>query len=273
MAGKLRFLRRTSPKFSAPIYYNASVAVPERTMSEDQLYAAAEAAGGSFEFNEAVAGVFPDMLKRSVPAYAETIRTIGTLAGRFVVADSRCYDLGCSLGAATLAMRDNVRAPGVGIVAVDNSSAMIERFRKTLDGLPQAGPEVTLVRGDIREQDISRASMVVMNYTLQFLPVAERAAMLERIAAGTVDGGVLVLSEKVIDDDPEIEALLVDLHHDFKRRNAYSDLEISRKRTALENVLVPEPVSEHLARLDSAGYRHAGVWLRRFNFVSIVAVK
>lgn len=242
-------------------------------MSEDQLYASAEAAGGSFEFNEAVAGVFPDMLKRSIPGYGETIRAIGMLASRFVVADSSCYDLGCSLGAATVAMRDNIDAPGVGIVAIDSSAAMIARCRKILDAGPQSGPEVSLIEGDIRSQPIDRASMVVMNYTLQFLPVAERPGMLRRISDGMLDGGVLVLSEKVIDDDREIEQLLVNLHHDFKRSNAYSDLEISRKRTALENVLVPESVSEHRRRLEDAGFRHSGVWLRQFNFVSILAIK
>ena len=242
-------------------------------MSEDQLYASTGAAGGPFEFNEAVAAVFPDMLKRSIPGYGETIRAIGRLAARFVRADSRCYDLGCSLGAATIAMRDNVTVPGVEIVAIDSSAAMIARCRQILGSGGQSGAEVSVIEGDIRTQPIDRASMVVMNYTLQFLPVAERPDMLQRIAAGMLDGGVLVLSEKVVDEDREIEGLMVDLHRDFKRGNAYSDLEISRKRTALENVLVPESVGDHRRRLEDAGFRHSGVWLRQFNFVSIVAIK
>ena len=115
--------------------------------------------------------------------------------------------------------------------------------------------------------------MVVMNYTLQFLPVDERLNMIRKIHDGMNEGGVFVLSEKVADDDPEVERLLVDLHHQFKRANAYSDLEISRKRTALENVLIPETTDTHLQRLRDAGFRHCGVWLKHFNFVSIIAIR
>jgi len=112
-----------------------------------------------------------------------------------------------------------------------------------------------------------------MNYTLQFLPVEERLGLLTKIHRGMLDGGVFVLSEKVADDDPDIENLLVELHHDFKGANAYTDLEISRKRTALENVLIPETIAAHRRRLRDAGFAHAGVWLKHFNFVSIVALR
>jgi tRNA (cmo5U34)-methyltransferase len=115
--------------------------------------------------------------------------------------------------------------------------------------------------------------MVVMNYTLQFVPVAERGPVLRGIADGMTEGGILVLSEKVVDEDGLVESLLVDLHHDYKRRNAYSDLEISRKRAALEDVLIPETIGAHRRRLAAAGFRHAGVWLRQFNFVSLLAIR
>jgi len=114
---------------------------------------------------------------------------------------------------------------------------------------------------------------VVLNYTLQFLPLEDRETMIGRIAAGLNDGGLLVLSEKVVDPDPAIEALLVNLHHEHKRRNDYSQLEISRKRTALEDVLIPETVELHRTRLLRAGFRSAAVWLRYFNFVSIIAIR
>lgn len=243
-------------------------------MSRDEIYASDSADRGPFEFNEAVARVFPDMLRRSIPGYAASIEAIGSLAGRYTSAGTSCYDLGCSLGAATLAMQRNIAVPGCRIVAVDNAPAMVERCRAAIaaEASPD-GPEVEVVEADIREIEIVQASMVVMNYTLQFVPVEERTGLLQKIAGGMTDGGIFVLSEKVVDGDASIEALLVDLHHDFKRQNAYSDLEISRKRAALENVLLPETVDAHKERLAAAGFRHAGVWLRYFNFVSIVARK
>lgn len=239
---------------------------------KDTIYASEDVAASSFEFDDAVAEVFPDMLRRSIPGYAASIQAIGTLAARHAQAGTRCYDLGCSLGAATLAIRQNIAVNDCRIIAVDSAPAMVERCRGILTA-DKSVAEVSILEADVREIQISRASMVVMNYTLQFLPVDERADMIRKIHAGMVDGGVFVLSEKVVDEDPDVEALLVDLHHEFKRRNAYSDLEISRKRTALENVLVPDTVAVHKRRLTDAGFRHSGIWLRYFNFISIVAIK
>ena len=125
----------------------------------------------------------------------------------------------------------------------------------------------------ILEAELSNASMITLNYTLQFLPIADRDRMIASIHAALVDNGLLVLSEKVVDPDPAMETLLVELHHEHKRRNDYSALEISRKRTALENVLIPETVTAHRERLLRAGFRSAAVWLRFFNFVSIIAIR
>ena len=241
-------------------------------MSRDQIYHQEAAGVGTFEFNEAVAEVFPDMLERSIPGYAASIRAIRALAQQYVQRDSHCYDLGCSLGAATMAMREGIDVTGCRIIAMDNAPAMVSRCQKIIAEDDSDIP-VDVVTADIRSADISNASMVVMNYTLQFLPIDERQKMIAKISDGMRPGGVFVLSEKVVDDEPGIEAMLIELHHNFKRRHAYSDLEISRKRSAIENVLVPESVAAHRARMQSAGFQHVGVWLRYFNFVSIVGIR
>jgi tRNA (cmo5U34)-methyltransferase len=241
-------------------------------MSEDRLFAETSADPGSFEFNDEVADVFPDMLRRSIPGYAASIDAIGTLAARYVQPSTNCYDLGCSLGASTLAIRRNIKVPGCQIIAVDLAPAMISRCRELIAADASAVP-VSVVEEDVRRTEIEQASMVVMNYTLQFLSVSERDAMIGRVFDGLVDGGIFVLSEKVVDEDDEVEALLTQMHHEFKRCNAYSELEISRKRTAIENVLVPESIPTHRQRLMNAGFGHVGVWLRHFNFVSIIATK
>jgi tRNA (cmo5U34)-methyltransferase len=243
-------------------------------MSRDTLYAQETVADAPFEFTEDVARVFPDMLQRSIPGYAASIKAIGTLAAEYVQPNSRCYDLGCSLGAATLAMRRNIEAAGCRIIAVDNAPAMVRRCRELLAADEKPGPaEISVIEANIQDVEIARASMVVMNYTLQFLPLEERSAMIEKIAKGLLPGGVLILSEKVVDEDPVVEKSLQNLHHEFKRRNAYSDLEISRKRAALENVLVPETVKALKLRLTDAGFSNVGVWLRYFNFISIIAIR
>jgi tRNA (cmo5U34)-methyltransferase len=241
-------------------------------MNEDRIYIDEKRGDEPFRFDASVAAVFPDMLRRSIPGYAASLEAIGSLAARYVRDGTNCYDLGCSLGAATLAMRQGIRAENCRIVAVDNAGAMIERCAEVIARDDGATP-VELVLGDIRDAAIRNASMVVMNYTLQFLPVAARAGLLRKICDGLNAGGLLLLSEKVVDEDPHMEALLVDLHLEHKRRNAYSQLEISRKRAALETVLIPESVATHRERLSRAGFAHSAVWLRYFNFVSIVAIK
>lgn len=244
-------------------------------MSDDHIYKSDDGSE-PFRFDDKVARVFPDMLRRSVPGYAATLEAIGSLAARYVRAGSNCYDLGCSLGAATIAMRQGIREAGCRIVAVDTSQAMIERCGQVVAEAADPADlmtDVDLVLGDLREIEIVNASMVVLNYTLQFVGLSDRSPLLRGICAGMNEGGILVLSEKVVDENPDIEALLVDLHHEHKRRNNYSALEISRKRAALENVLLPETVSAHRARLKEAGFSHSAVWLRCFNFVSIIALR
>ena len=229
-----------------------------------------------FRFNDEVARVFPDMLRRSIPGYAATIEAIGSLAARYVQGGTNCYDLGCSLGAATIAMRQGINESGCKIVAVDTSAAMIARCKDIIaedDRQFAPATAVDVVEADIRDIEIANASMVVLNYTLQFLAMDDRDSLIRSIHDGLNKDGVLVLSEKVVDENSEMEQLLVDLHHEHKRRNDYSRMEISRKRAALENVLIPETVNAHRERLMNAGFRHASVWLRYFNFVSIIAIK
>jgi len=238
-------------------------------MNEDNIYIDEKLGNEPFRFDDSVAKVFPDMLRRSIPGYAASIEAIGSLAARYVRPQTNCYDLGCSLGTATLAMHQGIRAEGCRIIAVDNSEAMIETCRKVV---ADSG-DIDVQLADIRDVPIENASMVVMNYTLQFLEPAARDDIVRRIADGMIEGGLFLLSEKVVDENAHMEELLVDLHHEHKRRNDYSELEISRKRAALENVLIPETVVQHRDRLASAGFSHSAVWLRYFNFVSIVAIR
>jgi len=226
-----------------------------------------------FSFDEKVVNVFPDMIQRSVPGYGTMISTIGIMAARYAQADSHCYDLGCSLGAVTLSMRQRIQQPNCDIIAVDNSSAMIERGQQLLASDKTSSTPVQLVCADIQDVAIENASVVVLNFTLQFIPVAERLTLLQRIYQGLKPGGVLILSEKLAFEDEVQDNFHIDSHHDFKRSNGYSDLEISQKRSALENVLIPETLTEHQTRLKQAGFNFVEKWFQCFNFVSMVAVK
>ncbi|QTO55545.1 tRNA (cmo5U34)-methyltransferase [Duffyella gerundensis] len=240
--------------------------------NRDTLFSAPIDKLGDWTFDERVAEVFPDMIQRSVPGYSNIISMIGMLAERFVQPHSQVYDLGCSLGAATLSVRRNIQVDGCKIIAIDNSPAMVERCRRHIDAF-RADTPVEVIEADIRAVPIENASLVVLNFTLQFLDPNERLALLERIWHGLKPGGALVVSEKFSFDDAEVGELLFNMHHDFKRANGYSELEISQKRSMLENVMLTDSVNTHKARLKQAGFTHAELWFQCFNFGSLVALK
>ncbi|WP_440864379.1 carboxy-S-adenosyl-L-methionine synthase CmoA [Symbiopectobacterium purcellii] len=240
--------------------------------NRDTLFSVPIAHLGDWTFDERVAEVFPDMVQRSVPGYSNIISMIGMLAERFAKPDTQIYDLGCSLGAATLSMRRNIQATGCNIIAVDNSPAMIERCRRHIDAFRAATP-VQVIEADIRDIVIENASLVVLNFTLQFLAPEERQTLLTRIYQGLNPGGALVLSEKFSFEDNKVGELLFNMHHDFKRANGYSELEISQKRNMLENVMLTDSVETHKSRLAHAGFQHSEVWFQCFNFGSLLALK
>jgi tRNA (cmo5U34)-methyltransferase len=241
-------------------------------MNKDTIFSTPIEKIGDFTFDEAVAEVFPDMIQRSVPGYSNIITAIGMLAQRFVRADTQVYDLGCSRGAATLAVRRNIQQQNVNIIAVDNSSAMVERCRRHIEAY-HGESAVEILCADIREIEIENASMVILNFTLQFLPPADRTLLLQKIYRGLNPGGVLVLSEKFRFDDTVVNELLTELHHDFKRANGYSELEVSQKRTALENVMRTDSIETHKVRLSQIGFSHVELWFQCFNFGSMIAIK
>lgn len=242
------------------------------TSPKDSIYASPIGEIGAFKFDEAVVSVFPDMIQRSVPGYSAIISAIGLLAGRFAREHSVCYDLGCSLGAGTLSMRHQIEAENCRIIAVDNSEAMVARLHEVLKQ-DRAEPAVDVVCADIREIAIENASVVVLNFTLQFIPLEDRLVFLQKIYRGLLPGGILILSEKLKFDDDRQQELQTQMHHAFKKAQGYSDLEISQKRTALENVLIPETFVQHQNRLRQVGFSSAEVWFQYFNFASIIALK
>lgn len=241
-------------------------------INSDTIYANPLAEVSRFAFDQPVVDVFPDMIKRSVPGYATIINMIGSLAERYVHANSQCYDLGCSLGAATLAMRHRIQAADCKIIGVDNSAAMIARCQQVIAADSGEVP-VELIEAQIQDVVLHNASMAVLNFTLQFIPIEERLEMLRNICVGLNPGGVLIISEKVAFDDEPHQQLMTELHHNFKRANGYSDLEIAQKRAAIENYLIPETLTAHRQRLRQAGFSSVDVWFQCFNFASLIAIK
>lgn len=238
----------------------------------DRVYAQPLAQVGDFRFDDSVADVFEDMIDRSVPGYGSILAMVPTLASRFVTAGTEVYDLGCSLGAVTMSLRNAIPSE-CRVHAVDQSSAMIERLDQRLETWGQSGPTIQTHLADVCQIEIENASFVALNFTLQFIEPERRVGLLRRIHQGLNPGGALLLSEKICLDDPAEQSLLTELHHEFKRARGYSDLEISQKRAALENTLIPETTQSHIDRLFSVGFATVVPWFSCLGFSSLLAVK
>ncbi len=241
-------------------------------MKRDTLFARPRDMIVDFEFDDKVAAVFSDMIRRSVPGYSTLVTLAGLLAEHYVKPQSLIYDLGCSLGATTLSMHQRVRNTDCRIIAVDNSPAMVERCALNLPREPGKAV-IELVCADMLDVPIQTASVVVINLTLQFIDPARRLELLQKIHGGLLPGGALILAEKIAFESPGELAFQETLHIAFKKANAYSELEISQKRAALENVLIPDSAETHARRLREAGFAAVRQWFQCFNFAAFVAVK
>lgn len=234
-----------------------------------------------FSFDEEVVACFPDMIRRSVPGYGQVLAMLPILAKRHCAyrqtrADgrrvSRIYDLGCSLGAASFALADGFPPDALEIKAIDVSAPMIARAREVLDAhYPEH--DIELIQADVNDVTLADCDMVILNLTLQFLPPKTRLALLTKCYQALSEGGVLILTEKTHANDEQDDAWQVERYYDFKRANGYSDMEISTKRNALENVLITDTLEVHHARLQQAGFARSLTWFMFLNFTSIIAFK
>lgn len=241
-------------------------------MPKDTLYRNRRSKVVPFTFDADVAAVFDDMLIRSIPGYGELIQRQAQLCRHFLQPHTVLYDLGCSHGNLGLQMLAEAPPGAYTIRAVDNAPAMLTRYRQRLAEHSEA-TRVALICADLMDVEIRSASVVVINFTLQFLPREDRHRLLKRIYTGLLPGGVLLFSEKILHSDKQLAELQIDFYHRFKAENGYSQLEICQKREALEKVLLPDTIEAHEQRLTTAGFRSWDIWQKWFNFTSWIAFK
>ncbi|HEX5668775.1 MAG TPA: carboxy-S-adenosyl-L-methionine synthase CmoA [Chitinophagaceae bacterium] len=225
-----------------------------------------------FKFTSRVANVFDDMVTRSVPYYMEIQRMIGELAGDHHQPGTVIYDLGCSTGATMIHM-DHFVPGDIVFTGIDDSESMLNKCRSKLEEY-HIERKVNLVCADLNESiNVENGSVVVLCLTLQFIRPINRLKLLKQIFSGMNEGGVLILVEKVLAEDSVFNRKFIKYYYDFKRRNNYSELEISQKREALENVLIPYKLSENITLLKEAGFSIVDTFFKWYNFAGIIAQK
>ncbi|MEY2696173.1 MAG: hypothetical protein RL333_311 [Pseudomonadota bacterium] len=225
-----------------------------------------------FDFGPETARVFDDMLDRSVPFYSEIQRMMGEIAKDFAIPNSKIYDLGCSTGT-TLHHLDQVIDDPVTLVGIDASPEMLARAKTKFTEQPSKHP-IELIEANLEDHlPIENASVVVLNLTLQFVRPIYREQLLSQIAEGTRQGGCLILVEKVLSENSALNRLFIKNYYAFKRRNGYSEMEISQKREALENILVPYHEAENRELLIRNGFTTVEPFFRWYNFSGLIALR
>ena len=242
------------------------------SMKKDTLFQSPRQTVTPFEFNKSVVDVFDDMIHRSVPFYAEILKQLTRLAVRAYQPDSEIYDLGCSNGNFGLALLAEMGTHRFQMTAVDNSRAMLEAYRKRLASRPNADC-IKLILDDMLQISIENASVVVINLTMQFIPVASRNSVIQNIYNALCPRGALLVTEKVVHENDDMTQLQQDVYYRYKKENGYSNLEISQKRDALENVLIPETIETHIHRFQNAGFKAVDIFHKWFNFTSFICIK
>lgn len=241
-------------------------------MERDEVFREQYAKPSDFKFSSKVAGVFDDMVNRSVPYYEEMQRMVAELAADHAKENSKIFDLGCSTGTTMIHM-DQTVGDKVKFIGVDDSRDMLDKCRNKLQQA-EFRHDFDLVVADLNQEvKIDNASVVVLVLTLQFVRPINRERLVKQIFNGLQNDGALILIEKILAEDSRFNRDFIKYYYDMKRRHHYSELEISQKREALENVLVPYKLSENIALLRDAGFEHCEVFFKWYNFTGIVAKK
>jgi len=241
-------------------------------MQQDKIFAHPRKKVEPFSFNAQVAAVFDNMLDRSVPAYRETLQIQSELTRQFYQAGTQIYDLGCSNGNQGLNLIETMGETPFSMVAIDNSQPMVDLYRQRLASWSHRD-NIEIKNDDICTCAYQPASVFIINLTLQFLSPDKRDDLLEKIHRALVPGGILLLSEKIRHEEASLDKLQQQMYYRFKEKNGYSQLEISQKREALDNVLIPDSLEEHLNRLRTCGFTAIDVWYKWFNFTSLICIK
>ena len=245
----------------------------------DQVFAQPRGEIKAFEFNETVAQVFDDMANRSIPFYSQVEGMTASLAATFWQDDTAIYDLGCSTATCSLLILDEIRRQrgmipgGFEIQALDSSAPMCVEAREKIRVRGIEEGIIHIRHGDILDIDIRNASVVVMNYTLQFIPPLKRESLVQSIYQGLAENGVLLVSDKTLQNHTDVSRIFIDKYYDYKRSRGYSELEISQKREALENVLIPYHIREEEELFRKCGFDSVDIYFSWYNFSSFICVK
>ncbi|MCB4750297.1 MAG: carboxy-S-adenosyl-L-methionine synthase CmoA [Sulfurovum sp.] len=222
-----------------------------------------------FEFDEAVASVFDDMLSRSVPFYDEVRKLIISLILAQEKEGMKVLDLGSSTAKFLLDLHSKMKVP-MKLKGLDNSQAMLDRAEQKCQAF---GADIELEFADMLAYHYDNEDIIVANYTLQFIRPIQRLELVKKLYDGLSKDGIFIFSEKVVFENKVLDKQIIDIYYAYKKEQGYSEYEIARKREALENVLIPFTLKENIQMCKEAGFSKIETIFQWANFVTFVVKK
>lgn len=230
-----------------------------------------------WEFDEAVADCFENMLERSIPQYFTMRSAVSDLAYETIVTSPRketfqILDVGCSDGLMLEQLVQRFEEYGCGYYyGVDVSEPMLKKARQRFI----KNDKVKIINHDVSEKILGGPYDIVTSVlTLQFIPINYRQQIIQNIY-NSLSGvrGTFLMVEKVLGNTANINTLFVNEYHKYKELHGYSKDQIERKRLSLEGVLVPVTNDWNIDLLKQAGFKQVDVFWRWMNFVGYIAIK
>lgn len=239
---------------------------------KDEIFAEGKFQSGSFRFNDSVASVFDDMANRCIPYYREVIQLTASAADKFVPDNGLIYDIGCSTGNTLLFIAKALREKKVNLVGIDPSESMLNKAKEKASVYTYSH-DIQFLEGSAEGFEFKNADMIILNYTLQFIAPEKRSELIQKLYDSLNPGGMLILSEKLRQEDEDVQEFNTETYEAFKAGNGYSYLEIANKRQALENILVPGSLSSNLDLLRNSGFERIEILFKWLNFTTFLAFK
>ena len=207
---------------------------------------------------------FDKHIELSVPNYNHIFELISSLSTYYIQKYSTVYDLGCSTGLLIKNLSLINKVPDVSFIGYEISDNM--RPKSGIEGW-------TWIQSDIVcEARLDCASLILSIFTLQFLPIQDRATVLKKAYDSLNPGGALIVCEKVVMEDGFSQEIFTFSYYDYKRKS-FTEKEILDKQTDLRSIMKPLSVSDNERMFNNAGFTNIQTFFQSLQFYGWILTK
>jgi tRNA (cmo5U34)-methyltransferase len=218
---------------------------------------------------------FDKHIEDSIRGYGNLHDDVVNISRYFVEDNTNVVDIGASTGKTIEAMiRQNISfAPDAFYCGVENATG----FQKELSERSKRVNEEFVTNFDYSNMDIrdfrfDNCSYVTSLFTLQFMPMKDRLAVVRDIYNGLNPGGAFVFAEKTVAENARIQEMMTFTYYDYKRKS-FTEKDIMDKEITLRNMLKPNTFGELKGMLFEAGFETVQPFWQNFLFVGAIAIK